>query len=47
MTFYESLDITLIENELICFVGAGGGIIVVVVVVIIEVVVDVDVKPSF
>ncbi|MCK5514833.1 MAG: putative selenium-dependent hydroxylase accessory protein YqeC, partial [Deltaproteobacteria bacterium] len=24
MTFYESLDITLIENELICFVGAGG-----------------------
>lgn len=24
MKFYESLDITLIENELICFVGAGG-----------------------
>ena len=24
MKFYESLDITLMENELICFVGAGG-----------------------
>ena len=24
MKFYESLDITLLENELICFVGAGG-----------------------
>jgi probable selenium-dependent hydroxylase accessory protein YqeC len=24
MTFYEALDISLNENELICFVGAGG-----------------------
>ena len=24
MKFFESLDITLLENELICFVGAGG-----------------------
>jgi probable selenium-dependent hydroxylase accessory protein YqeC len=24
MKFYESLNITLMENELICFVGAGG-----------------------